>query len=609
LTALKIIIFFLSPVYVLCPAFSQPDTGKISLNKGGRNPGATVCRHVPGDFRVIFNVCNQNEVDFINSSATLSAVAWNFGDGAIGNATNRVSHVYKGEGVYTVMLVVSDNNNCFDTVFKKFLLNIDTGNIFLNKDLKICNGGIVRLPGDPDASQHCWSPGGYLDSFDIYDPVCSTPVNATYQYNIVKRSPNVVNNGNFSNGNSGFSSEYILDSLVNTAGHYFVCNKPRLWNPLYQDCTTDTMLVVNGSTVKSLAVWKSRLHVTANTNYAFSFNAYSLTKTKSLVLEVSINQGEVIGRVQLSDTACEVKNFSTTWFSSLDTLVNITITDLDTAGTNNNFALDSIGLRAISLKTDSLSVTIAERPEFTVDPLSAAICSGDSVMLTASGGDIYHWYPATTVAQPHAPASLVFPSFNTTYKIVITDSTCGITDSVFTTVYVKAGPKITLSKSNDVNCALMQSTLNATGGISYHWQPENTLSNPYICNPTATPNETTTYHITATGENSCLTEDTIQVKVLTGEGVNLLLLPTAFTPNNDGLNDCFGVRSWGYITDLQFVIYNRWGDLVFASTNSSQCWDGTFKGMPQPLGSYAYFIKGNTFCGHTIRKGTIMLLR
>ena len=90
---------------------------------------------------------------------------------------------------------------------------------------------------------------------------------------------------------------------------------------------------------------------------------------------------------------------------------------------------------------------------------------------------------------------------------------------------------------------------------------------------------------------------------------NQFQLPNAFTPNGDGANDCFGVTNWGNITDLNFSIYNRAGNLILQSKNSSECWDGNFKGIPQPAGTYIYKISGTTICGFVKRSGTVELLR
>ncbi|HEX4958013.1 MAG TPA: LamG-like jellyroll fold domain-containing protein [Lacibacter sp.] len=86
-------------------------------------------------------------------------------------------------------------------------------------------------------------------------------------------------------------------------------------------------------------------------------------------------------------------------------------------------------------------------------------------------------------------------------------------------------------------------------------------------------------------------------------------LPNAFTPNNDGLNDCFGIKNWGLITEFKLTVYNRWGEEVFSTTNPSKCWDGTYKGLQQNPGNYVYYIKAVSLCGTVERKGNLALIR
>lgn len=86
-------------------------------------------------------------------------------------------------------------------------------------------------------------------------------------------------------------------------------------------------------------------------------------------------------------------------------------------------------------------------------------------------------------------------------------------------------------------------------------------------------------------------------------------LPNAFTPNNDGLNDCFGVKNWGLIKEFKLKVYNRWGEEVFYTTNPNQCWNGTYKGAAAVPGNYVYHIRVVSMCGTVERKGNLALIR
>jgi gliding motility-associated-like protein len=166
-----------------------------------------------------------------------------------------------------------------------------------------------------------------------------------------------------------------------------------------------------------------------------------------------------------------------------------------------------------------------------------------------------------------------------------------------------------VQKSNDISCLQPSAQLRASGGVSYTWSPPDGLNDLRLYNPVASPAATTTYQVQITKANGCIVTDTITVFVGTGNLDNAFLVPNAFTPDGDGKNDCFGIRHWGAVSNVQFMVYNRWGQLVFQTTNPSECWDGRYKGTPMPTATYVYMINAITPCGPVVRKGTVTLVR
>jgi gliding motility-associated-like protein len=174
---------------------------------------------------------------------------------------------------------------------------------------------------------------------------------------------------------------------------------------------------------------------------------------------------------------------------------------------------------------------------------------------------------------------------------------------------VNPNPTISLTKSNDINCIMGSAILTASGGTKYVWSPPTGLNNAMVYNPVASPSATTMYKAQVTTARGCIATDSIQLNVAAGDANGGYLLPSAFTPNGDSKNDCFGVKAWGWVSDLQFTIYDRWGITVFATTDPAKCWDGTYAGVAQGTGAYVYSITANTICGPIVRKGTIVLIR
>lgn len=259
-------------------------------------------------------------------------------------------------------------------------------------------------------------------------------------------------------------------------------------------------------------------------------------------------------------------------------------------------------------QTDSVLITVRSANGFAIIP-PANICSTKTIQLTASGGDIYVWQPAGSLDNPDIYNPTASPSSTTLYSVQITDTLCNNIQTLSTTVTVLPLPLISANKSNDIDCTTPQSQLIASGGAQYSWTPAGTLSNPNSGNTIASPAVTTQYVVTGTDLSGCINYDSVTVNV-TNLNKGGYLMPTAFTPNNDGLNDCYGIKFWGTILEVDFSIYNRWGERIFFTKNPTGCWDGRYKGLPQDPNVFVYMIKAKTTCeGSIFRKGTFALIR
>jgi gliding motility-associated-like protein len=176
-------------------------------------------------------------------------------------------------------------------------------------------------------------------------------------------------------------------------------------------------------------------------------------------------------------------------------------------------------------------------------------------------------------------------------------------------VTVRALPVTTITKSNDIDCTFGQTVLHATGDNYYVWDSLPGITSFTSANPVVTPLINTTYYVTVTGRNGCSIRDSIDVLVDLTKAISKFPVANAFTPNNDGKNDCFGLKYWSRITSMQFEIFNRWGQRVFFTSDPTGCWDGTYNGVPQPPGGYIYQIRATTICGTATRKGMVLLIR
>ncbi|MBS1654148.1 MAG: gliding motility-associated C-terminal domain-containing protein, partial [Bacteroidetes bacterium] len=148
--------------------------------------------------------------------------------------------------------------------------------------------------------------------------------------------------------------------------------------------------------------------------------------------------------------------------------------------------------------------------------------------------------------------------------------------------------------------------LHAGGNGTVTWNTHSTLSCSNCTDPVATPVTTTVYTATTTLEGGCSISDDFTVVVLKDA---MVMTPSAFTPNGDGLNDFFGPI--GKVPDgYTMHIYNRYGQLVFRSNSIDYKWNGRFNGKPEPSGVFVYLITYKDLQNQPKQqKGTLVLIR
>jgi gliding motility-associated-like protein len=132
------------------------------------------------------------------------------------------------------------------------------------------------------------------------------------------------------------------------------------------------------------------------------------------------------------------------------------------------------------------------------------------------------------------------------------------------------------------------------------------LDDPESATPTALSVDTQTFQLTAWDENGCVVNDQVTVFPY---AVGEFTMPNAFTPNGDGMHDCFRAKLGQDVQFSDIRIFNRWGTTVFTSSDPYACWDGTFRGEPQEIGSYIVVVNLRTPEGPTEYAGTLTLLR
>jgi len=124
------------------------------------------------------------------------------------------------------------------------------------------------------------------------------------------------------------------------------------------------------------------------------------------------------------------------------------------------------------------------------------------------------------------------------------------------------------------------------------------------------PLETSTYAVLLTDSNGCQSEFSVSVFVI-GVGLEQIIIPDAFSPNGDNLNDIFRVVTDEYFVDIEMIIYNRWGEILHRENGTqNHGWDGRFNGEQQATESYIYIIRVVTPDGKEFfLSGNVALIR
>ncbi|QHS61364.1 lectin-like domain-containing protein [Chitinophaga agri] len=254
-------------------------------------------------------------------------------------------------------------------------------------------------------------------------------------------------------------------------------------------------------------------------------------------------------------------------------------------------------------------------PTPAITATGGSVCIGDAIPFT--GTDLtpaiplaqWYWNFDNGQQQTGQHIDYIYPAGGDYQASVHAMSNKGcFTDTVYIPVTV-----------TDINLYVGRDTLIARGqplqlnaaangnNLQYNWTPDIGLSDPYAANPVALLRNDQTYYLAVTSPQGCIALDTINVKVYAGPE---FYVPSAFSPNNDGLNDVFRAISPG-VPELDFFcVWNRWGQEVFRTQSLSTGWDGSYKGQQMPAGTYVWMIQGTDYTGRMFnRKGTVTIVR
>ena len=237
------------------------------------------------------------------------------------------------------------------------------------------------------------------------------------------------------------------------------------------------------------------------------------------------------------------------------------------------------------------NLTVHPLPQPDLGP-DRGVCIGEVLVLDPGNFIRYRWQDGST--NPDFITNTI-----STYSVTVTDSLgCRNADTMKLTKIYPLPENFMPPDSSLCRGNVLQ--VKVPGYINYNWS---TGSKKNFIDVT----KTGTYRLLATDLYGCIGKDSVYVYFYNCINVQV---PTAFTPNDDGLNDTYKPLIPAPVTNYQMQIWNRWGQLMFETKNYKTGWDGTFKSKYQPLGAYVFQITLTDIDGNNVKKsGTLMLIR
>lgn len=546
-------------------------------------------------------------VNFTNSSTPgcneIKSYSWNFKDPSSGSnnisTTANPSHTFNNAGTYTVQLLVINCTGSKDSITKVITVTPCGSPQVEIKGGVLCNGDCMDLTasatGGSPSYTYSWLPN--IGTGAGAHSVCPGST-AIYTVTITD-----------ANGITATDTALVLvnppiDLVINTIN--IGCNN-----------TTGAILTtVTGGTEPYIYLWNN--NETSSSINDLTVGDYSLTVTdnegcsKSIsttitsigsALTVTITSTSLTCNGGVNGTASStviggVAPYTYNW----STGANLSTANNLSAGTYTLIVTDGNGCTSSQLIniTEPLAINITSSNQSDTCSLAMGVAS-----VTAVGGTGVYTYVWSNGKTENEITGLL----SGTYTVIVIDTNgCTKTEAVTVgdsnPVSVDAGIFAVIDEGDSTQ-------LTATGtpnNVSYSWIPSASLSDAQINNPFAKPKVTTVYTLIVSDSNGCTAMDTVSVyvNIVCEEEV---FLPTSFSPNKDGINDVLYVRS-NCIQTMLFMIYNRWGEKIFESTDVTKGWDGTYKGVEMNAGVYAYFIEGNLINKDTFsQQGKIILVR
>ena len=452
---------------------------------------------------------NSPNICFGDSVIIIASGAVNYSWSPVNNLNNNTGAIVKASPPSSTLYFVTgtDNNGCS---------NIDSINVVVNplpvltispSSSTICAGDSVSLTVS-GASTYSWSPATALNTTTGATVIANPTITTTYTFtgidanNCSNTATVVVNVNQLPNVSisSGASAICIGDSVVLNASGATTYS----WSP------TATLNSGSGTSVVANPLLTTTYNVIGtDNNGCVNTSNISITVNPLPIVTASSN----VSSICYGETAILNANGASTYLWSPASTLNsstastviaspITSTIYQLTGIDNNGCVN----------TDTVNISVKALPVLTTNPASPSLCTGDTVIVTASGAASYSWSPGTGLSSTTAAAVSVFPLVTTSYSIIGT-ATNGCIDTLDIIVNVNPTLTILVNPSSPSVCLGDSVTLIASGANNFLWSPSTGLSATTGSTIKASPIVNTTYTIIGSNSSGCFNTTSFTVAV------------------------------------------------------------------------------------------------
>ncbi|MBX2920707.1 MAG: gliding motility-associated C-terminal domain-containing protein [Chitinophagaceae bacterium] len=450
------------------------------------------------DFQVQTH-CNSSEASFFLDTKGIDSVRWNFGDhssSSLNTATgSNVTHHFSSPGTYPVQAVAYKYCSN-DTITRQVTINFP----LLSKDTAICSGGTLQLQAMAGALSYHWVPAQGLSDPAIANPIFTAgSQSANHQYAVYTKTTagNLVNNGDFEKGNTGFYTNYTFCNTGNclyplASNGYSIGPDAKFYHVLFDgkdhSSGSGNFMIINGAR-PDLVVWRQTVPVNPNTNYAFGAWISTLIASNTASIRFSINGIQLGNIFSAPDIPNLWERYFTEWNSGSSTSAEIEIVNIYPEASGNDFGIDDIFFGEVVTCSGTVNINVNTMlvPQVSIATAGTTICRSENISFTATpvnGGasPSYQWkVNGNNAGINDAVFSSNTLSDNDIVTCVMTsDAICSApasatSNSIQVSVLSQASPAISISASSTSICegaevSFTAHTVNAGASPAYQWK-------------------------------------------------------------------------------------------------------------------------------------------